>query len=232
MSGPPPGVRTVSEAKADACTLVLVRHGEATCNVAGRVGGPAGCTGLTDLGRAQAEALRRRLAEAGELRGATAIYSSVLVRAVETAEIISPEVGEGHLSVVRDCALCELHPGESDGLTWEQFSAHFGEPDWDRDPDALVAPGGESWTGFVHRAALALEDLVGRHSGEMVVVVCHAGVIESALIRLLGTTRFRLGLRTAHTSLTVFEYDGGEFGWRLLRYNDSAHLLGAALQIP
>jgi len=34
----------------------------------------------------------------------------------------------------------------------------------------------------------------------------------------------RLKLRTAHASLTEWEHDGQ--GWRLLRYNDAAHLAG------
>ena len=52
---PPQGFRTSGD-EAHGTRLVLVRHGEAECNVAGIVGGPQGCTGLTDLGRVQAAA--------------------------------------------------------------------------------------------------------------------------------------------------------------------------------
>ena len=64
--------------------MVLVRHGEAVCNVAGVCGGPLGLPGLTDRGRAQVEGLRDRLAASGELAGTDALYASVLPRAVET----------------------------------------------------------------------------------------------------------------------------------------------------
>ena len=208
--------------------LVLVRHGEATCNVQAIVGGPTGCTGLTETGRRQAEALRRRLAESEELSAAEALYSSVLARARQTAQIIAPAVGGGGLRLVEDCGLCELHPGEADGLVWEQFLERFDAPDWDRDPETVIAPGGESWNGFVDRAAAALTEVAERHRGATAVVVCHAGVIESAVLRFLPVTgRRRLGLRTTHVSLTEFELEAGADGtpnWRLLRYNDAAHL--------
>ena len=41
--------------------LLLTRHGQAQCNVAGVVGGPKTCTGLTDLGRRQVKGLATRL---------------------------------------------------------------------------------------------------------------------------------------------------------------------------
>jgi broad specificity phosphatase PhoE len=229
----PAGVRTLPAEDASASPrtrLVLVRHGEATCNVTGVVGGPRGCTGLSAQGRAQAAALGRRLARSGELAGAAALYSSVLPRAVETAAALAGAVGGGRLAVREDCALCELHPGEADGLTWPQFTARFAEPDWDRDPTTVLAPGGESWRGFVGRAAGALAALVRRHPGDLVVVVCHAGVVEAALLRCFGIDAGRrLRLPTVHTSLSELEVDPartGADGWRLRRYNDAAHLAG------
>ena len=223
MSGPPPGLRTVPVAAGDPTRVVLVRHGEAECNVAGVVGGRSGCTGLSPLGRSEAAALCTRLLETGELARAEALYASVLARAVETASIIAPGVGRG-LVPQTDCALCELHPGDADGLSWEEFRTRYGEPDWDDDPDAVVAPGGESWTGFVRRASTAVADAARAHPGGLVVVVCHAGVIESTLLTFLPVAvhQGRLRLPTEHTSMT--EWELGPFGWRLVRYNDSAHL--------
>lgn len=234
MSAPPPGraavpagIRMVPPVSDSATRLVLVRHGEAECNVAGVVGGRRGCTGLSRRGAEQADALRRRLAATGALAGAGALYASVLPRALETAAAIAPVVGHGALEIVADCDLCELHPGEGDGLTWEQFTARYGEPKWGDDPTTELCPGGESWAGFVERAGSALAAVAGRHCGQVVVVVCHAGVIESALLRFLPLEYgARLRLRTEHTSLTEFETDDDGATWRLLRYNDAAHLEG------
>jgi probable phosphoglycerate mutase len=218
----PAGVRTVPAGEAAATRIVLVRHGEAVCNVAGVVGGRRGCQGLTTYGRDQVIALARRLAATGELRDATALYASVLPRAVETATLLRPTVGPGDLPVVTDCGLCELHPGASDGLAWEEAVARFGEPDWDRDPTAPLAPGGESWSGFVARAAAAVDAVASAHPGCRTVLACHAGVVEATLLAWLCPGQTRLGLRTAHASLT--EWERTSDGWRLLRYNDAAHL--------
>ena len=157
--GVPTGVRRIVAPTAGASRIVLVRHGEAVCNVNGIVGGVRGCTGLTELGRRQVAALAARLERTGELAGATALYASVLPRAIETAEILRPVVGDGKLDVVQECALCELHPGESDGLSWQEVVDRFGVPEWDTDPDTLIAPGGESWSAFVPRAAAAVRAL-------------------------------------------------------------------------
>lgn len=215
-------MRTVLPPQAGTTRLVLVRHGESACNVAGVVGGPRGCTGLTPAGAAQAAALGRRLAASGELGDAVALYASVLPRAVDTARAIAPAVGDGALEVVQDCALCELHPGEADGLDWAEFSRRFGEPPWDDRPEVPIAPGGESWTGFVARAADGLEQVAARHPGGRVVVVCHGGVVEAAMLRFLPVPRGRLRLHTRYTSMT--EWELGPLGWRPLRYNDAAHL--------
>jgi hypothetical protein len=128
--------------------IVLIRHGQAECNVNRVVGGVKGCTGLSPLGRRQVADLADRLYESGELRDATTLYASVLPRAVETAERLRPVVGSGPGalgSIVQDCELCELHPGESDGMSWDEVVDQLGVPDWDRDPSVPIAPGGESW---------------------------------------------------------------------------------------
>jgi probable phosphoglycerate mutase len=241
---PPEGIRTTSSPSPSVTRLVLVRHGEAVCNVAGVCGGRLGCSGLTERGVHQVELLRDRLAVTGELAGTDALYASVLPRAIQTAEILAPSLvagdadplpvldGEGPgLSVTSDCGLCELHPGQADGLSWAQFTERFGQLDWDRDPDQIIAPGGESWTGFVNRAADTLEAIAARHRGQLVVVACHAGVIEASLLALMpvagGRQGARLQLRTHHASLTSWEVDEGR--WRLLGYNDGAHLVSGVL---
>jgi broad specificity phosphatase PhoE len=230
---PPEGVRTTPPEAAGATRIVLVRHGEAVCNVSGVCGGPQGCAGLTEAGRDQVAALRDRLFASDELADASALYASVLPRAVETAMGIAAALTgrEGAVPpLVTECDLCELHPGEADGMGWEEFTAAFGTPDWDTDPSQPIAPGGESWTGFVRRVDGALDVLASRHPGELVVAATHAGVVEASLLAKVpvegGLDGARLQLRTAHTSLTTWEVDDGR--WRLLGYNDATHLVRAA----
>jgi broad specificity phosphatase PhoE len=231
---PPDGIRTMAPHRGEATRLVLIRHGEAVCNVSGVCGGPVGCQGLTEKGRSQVGALRRRLEVTEELAGTDALYASVLPRAIETAELLAPALadaagGPGRArgtvpELVTRCDLCELHPGDADGLSWSEFTDRFGLLDWDADPGQSIAPGGESWTGFVNRVADALDTVSARHPGQLVVVACHAGVIEASLLAKLpiagGLSGARLQLRTEHASMTTWEVEGDR--WRLLGYNDTA----------
>ena len=221
------GVLRIFPPAEDAARIVLVRHGEAECNVNRVVGGLKGCTGLTDLGRRQVAALADRLYESGELREATARYSSVLPRAVETAERLRPVVGSGPRAlgpVIQRDDLSELHPGQCDGMPWGEVVEVFGVPDWDRDPGIRIAPGGESWSEFVVRASDAVRDVVARHPGELVVAAVHAGVVEACMISYLGVPpeTYRRGwVRIVHASMTEWEWLPSEDRWVLLRFNDS-----------
>jgi probable phosphoglycerate mutase len=207
--------------------IVLVRHGESACNERRVVGGHAGCTGLAELGVRQAEALRDRLARTGELGEVAALYSSVLRRAVETAEVLSPALGG--LAVIADCGFCELHPGEADGMRWEDYDARYGAIDWAEDPDRPMAPGGESWTSFQARVEARLARLVACHEGETVVVACHGGVISASLRSFLGIPRRDRSVSFEPRNTSITEWVRADGTWKLARYNDVAHLAQAGL---
>jgi probable phosphoglycerate mutase len=222
--GVPEGVRRFVSGSGDASRIVLVRHGEAICNSLGVVGGIRGCTGLTELGRRQVAALADRLRASGELDGTSALYSSVLPRAIETAELLRPALGANVPPAIEQCDLCELHPGEADAMTWQEVVDNFAVPEWDTDPDAPIAPGGESWSGFVARVGSAVRGLVDRHPGELVVAAVHAGVIEATMIDFLAIppdTARRGWARIRHASMTEWEWSAARSQWILLRFNDA-----------
>ena len=218
---PHPGVRQRGPAPTGT-RLLLVRHGESHANARGVAGGPLGDGGLTELGRAQARALAQRLALSRELAGAHALYTSTLPRAIETGDLLASGL-PGHLSPVRDEGLNEVNVGEGDGLTWAEFKERFGETDWDAEPHKPNAPGGESLIAFYERCEATLHALAKRHPGELVICVCHGGVIEQAMKIWLGVgATTRLQPRIENCSMTEFEVR--DSGWRLLRYNDLAPL--------
>lgn len=209
--------------------LVLVRHGESQVAVDRVVGGLLSCTGLSDLGRRQADALRARLAATRELEPVDALYASTMPRARETAEIIAPALGG--LPVFEDAGLCERHPGAADGMPWDDAIAQFGTDAWDDDPHLPFSPGGESWAEFYQRVSSTLERLATNHGNHTVVVACHGGVVDVVLRVMLGA-RMNGGfeLATDNTSMTEFvlvpERGDRSARWRLVRYNDAAHLAG------
>jgi broad specificity phosphatase PhoE len=202
--------------------LLMIRHGESRANAEGLAGGHLGDGGLTDLGRRQAAALRDRLVMSRELEGATAFYTSTLPRAIETGEIVRAAM-PADLEPVADETLCEISVGEGDGLSWAVFVERFGSPDWERDPHEITAPGGESLISFYERCREAIERLVERHPGELVVLVVHGGVIEQAMKIYQGLGgHVRLRPRIENCSMTEIEFNGERR--RLLRYNDLAPL--------
>lgn len=209
--------------------LVLVRHGESNATVDRVVGGIKGCRGLSPLGIRQAEALRERWAATGEVQ-ADVLMASCLPRARETAEIIAPALGD--LPVEVDDDLSELLPGDSDGITWDEFVRVYGDYDPEAEPYRPLSPGGESYAEFLLRVGRTLHRLADTHVGRTAVVACHGGVIDGSLACFLGLPTQRppaYDLRTRNTSVTEWELhrrEGRASRWRLLRYNDTAHLAG------
>ena len=210
-------------------TLVLVRHGESNVTVNRVIGGYRSCSGLSELGRRQAERLRERLATTLELN-ADVLISSNFPRAIETAEAIAPAFGAPAIHI--DPGFGEHDPGpEIDGMTFEQYVERFGTPDW-TDPNVEVFPGGETIAAFHGRVGAALASTLEVHRGKSIVVACHGGVVDATfrhLLRTASTGSFEL--HTLNTSLTEFATaPSGE--WRLKRYNDAAHLHGLPAETP
>jgi probable phosphoglycerate mutase len=202
--------------------LMLVRHGESRATIEKFFGGARSCTGLTDNGRRQAEALRDRLMAGRDVQ-ATALYSSKHSRAVETAQIITPALGS--LSLKTDSGWGEHDPGpDIDGMPYDDFVALYGVPRWDGDPHDVVFPGGETVSVFHERVMETLRNTVRENIGGNVVVVCHAGVIDAVLRNTLQMHQTgKLELHSNNTSLTELLHVQGS-KWRLVRFNDSAHL--------
>jgi probable phosphoglycerate mutase len=203
--------------------LILVRHGDAHASFNGRIAGHLGCSGLTDLGRAQAEALRRRL-ESTDRLSVDVLVTSEIPRAIETARIIAPALG--HRDVPQYCDLCEVHPGEADGVDWAEYSHRFGSFDMVAEPDRPFAPGGDSWNSFHHRVDDVMNRLAAEHPHQVVMAVCHAGVIAASLrIRLGATGGERMArLVPLNTSLTEWDFSETSARWTLRSYNDARHL--------
>lgn len=204
--------------------LVLVRHGESNTTVARVIGGYRTCSGLSPLGRKQAEALSERLARTGEIH-ADVLIASGFPRAIETAELLASALGDR--AVVVDPEVGEHDPGpEYDGVSFEAFLERNGMPDWEGDAHGVVFPGGETLAEFHHRVGRALHRIAADHDGRTVVIVCHGGVIDAAfrsLLRLPTSGVFEL--RTVNTSITeLVRVRAGR--WQLVRYNDAAHLEG------
>src|SRR5690606_34675916 len=104
----------------------------------------------------------------------------------------------------------EHDPGpDCDGLTFVDFVDRYGAPDWESDPYGVTFPGGETVAEFDVRVGATLSQVIRRHPGGTIVVVCHGGVIDRifrSLLRAPAAGTFEL--HTANTSLTEFVHVG------------------------
>jgi broad specificity phosphatase PhoE len=144
-------------------TILLARHGETDWNRTGRYQGWADPP-LNETGRAQA----RTLAELLRATPFTAVYSSDLRRAHETAEIVAAPHG---VPVTVEPGLREVDVGEWSGLTRSEVEERF--PDGER-------PGGETREQHAARVLAAAERIARAHPGQRILLVSH-GVTMRAL---------------------------------------------------
>jgi broad specificity phosphatase PhoE len=200
--------------------LILVRHGETDWNATLRYQGHANIP-LNEHGREQARKSGARLAR----YGATALYTSDIVRAAETAAIVGAATG---LTPQPMPDLREIDVGQWEGLTPEELYRRFPEhmAAFDRDPARTVRLGGESYAQLQERALAALNALHARHPGdESVLAVSHGGTIRALLCHIIGLDLAHFGrLWLDNGSFTDVRH--GAHGWRLVRLNDAAHIEG------
>ena len=126
---------------------------------------------------------------------------------------------------------CERHPGEADGMSYDDAIAKYGYDDFEDDPSVALSPGGETWIDFHERVATAVRRVAAEHPDHTVVIACHAGVIDAAIRGLLDLPMVGgFELFTQNTALSelvlVPARDRRSERWRLVRYNDAAHLAG------
>jgi probable phosphoglycerate mutase len=214
--------------------LYLIRHGQALTQVNSILND----YGLTELGVKQAEHLRDRLAGSGEIK-ADLLIASTFPRARQTAEIIAPAL---NLPIIFDEEVQEIRPGGSRGMHIDEFRALEKKYIENRNSFVGLAPGSESWAQFVLRVGTALNRILNEHEGKTIVIVCHGGVIDTSFSYFFGIDMLhspRAGFYTHNTSIThwrkIAEDAGrGPLYWRLISYNDDAHLrdLDVPTRIP
>ena len=105
-------------------TLVLLRHGESVWNKENRFTGWTDVD-LTDQGREEAEAAGRLLKQEGY--EFDLVFTSVLTRAIRTANIALDELDQLWLPVQRSWRLNERHYGALQGLNKAETAAKHGE---------------------------------------------------------------------------------------------------------
>jgi broad specificity phosphatase PhoE len=200
--------------EAEATVALLIRHGHTEAigrRLAGRLPGIA----LSATGRAQAAALAARLATTP----ITAVYSSPLERAVDTA---TPFAASHGLDVSRLDNLNEFDFGEWTGRTFDELNSLAPWRRFNTHRSTAPVPGGESALDVQRRVVATLEELRAKHPREVIAVVSHLDVIRTAVLHCAGTSldlfdRFEI----SPASITSLSLDA--CSWRVLATNDDGH---------
>lgn len=197
--------------------LLLVRHGQTESNVRhvldSRPPGPP----LTDEGRRQATRLARRLA--GE--PVEAVYTSVAVRARETAEAIAEPHG---LDVIVREGVHEVDIGDLEGRSdlWavEQFLGVYRA--WHAGNVDVAIPGGESGRQLLDRFLPVVDRIRADHNGGVVVLVSHGAAIRLTARTLASNvdSMFADAHTVPNAGAVVLELDGA--GWQCLSWDGVA----------
>ncbi|WP_048439624.1 histidine phosphatase family protein [Caenimonas sp. SL110] len=202
----------------EATRIIAVRHGETSWNVDARIQGQMDI-GLNDTGRWQA----RRVGEALASEEISAVYSSDLGRAHQTAQSIAEVAG---IPVVPDEGLRERGFGMFEGKTFSEI--HESWPDhahnWrKRIPEWEPPEGGESLLKLRERVMKTMQALAARHPGQQIVVVAHGGVLD---------TLYRIATGQEVNSPRTWELPNGAInrllwtpeGFTLVGWSDTQHL--------
>ena len=228
--------------------LILIRHGESMGNAAAAAANAAQAeviaidqrdadVPLSPVGLQQAEALGIGLRAALSGERATMIWSSPYVRAVQTAEV-ALNAGGLSLPIAVDERLRDRELGVLDLLTTIGVANRFAlEAERRRWLGKFYhrPPGGESWADVALRIRSFLRDLDDAPDGSRASRRC----ATTRLVLLFRYVCERLNERQVleigandpvkNVSLTQLERSDG--GWRLLRYNDVAHVEQAGAPI-
>jgi probable phosphomutase (TIGR03848 family) len=195
--------------------LLLIRHASTDYLTAKRLAGWIPNIHLNVEGQHEADLTARRLAHVP----ISAIYSSPLERAIETAQAIASyqnskihiqkELGETHAGEWAGKLIKEVEP-----QLWEQLTTHASD---------FRFPGGESIAEMQTRTVTMSDAIVAAHPNEIVAIVSHADPLKSIVLHYLGMDLNGLYKITIDpASITIFAF--GEKGPALLRLNDSADL--------
>ena len=196
--------------------LFLIRHGENDWVDTGKLAGRTPGVHLNEKGRNQSAALADRL----KIQPFSAIYSSPLVRCVETAQPLADALD---LPVREEPGVIEVDYGEWRGAALKDLSK---KPEWQLVqiyPGGFRFPEGETLREVQNRVVTTLERIRKEHEGEAVAVFAHGDVIRTALAYYVGAPLDlfqRIHINTASVSIIGFH----TFGPAILRMNDTGEL--------
>jgi len=206
----------------------FIRHGETLWNRERRMQGWQDIA-LNDTGRQQAALLAARIAVEAASAPFTALYSSPLTRALETARPIAERLG---LPILPEPDLRERCFGVLEGIPLDDIErlAPKAAAAWQRRNPLEPLEGGESLGQFQTRIIAASEAIARRHPGARVLAVTHGGALD--VIWRAANQVDLTAPRTApllNASINRISIDASKNHWQMQGWADVAHVDAATL---
>jgi broad specificity phosphatase PhoE len=198
----------------------LIRHAEPVAEASGR------CYGSMDFGLS--EHGRSAMAMAAEYlkdEQIAAVYSSPLLRARESAEIV---VASRSIPVELVSDFRELDFGEFEGLTYDEIAARHPDVyrEWMDAPTGVRFPKGECFEELRMRVLSAFQDIVREKAGLTVAIISHGGVNRALLawaLQIPDSCVFRLA--QDYAAINLLTVSDGVTGVQLLNYRNRSLIL-------
>lgn len=184
--------------------LVLVRHGQSVWNAKNLFTGWKDVE-LTDVGIAEAK--KGGVMLKGEGITFDIAFTSALVRAQHTLEIILEKMGQSGLETIKDQALNERDYGDLVGLNKAETAKKYGAEQvhiWRRSYD-IPPPGGESLKDTAERVLPYFEThiLPDVLAGKNVIVSAHGNSLRALIMRLEGLSSEEILKREIATGVPI-----------------------------
>ncbi len=197
--------------------LLLIRHAVNDYVKTGKLAGWTPGVHLNEDGKAQAEALGERLANAP----LKALYVSPLERTMETAEAI--QAHHPNLSITMNLEIAEVRYGDWEGKKISELRRRKMWEVVQEYPSRAYFPNGETMRGVQTRIVNEIERLVSQHPNEMIAIVFHADLIKMALAHYLGM-HLDCFQRIAVSPASISGIQLGHSRPYITTMNDTAHL--------
>ena len=174
--------------------IYLIRHGETDWNLIGKVQGREDIP-LNNTGRKQAMSCATALKGKGIMN----IISSPLIRALETASIISNETVNTQIIVDED--LIERDFGEMSGVTYDH-KRYFDIFDYEESMESLENVS-KRLLACIHRYAV-------KYSGQDIIMVSHGAAINSVIMALTKGDKGSGKTRLKNACISILTYEDND----------------------
>lgn len=172
--------------------ILFTRHGETEDNIIRRLSTSPPGPKLTNLGKKQAINLGNKIKDIN----IDIIYSSPLVRAMQTAKLI---IGNRKIKIHPQDGLKELSVGVLEGRNDDEAFAELDKiwHSWtvERNLDVLTAEGGETANQILERSVKTFNNIIKNNQFNTVLIVAHSGILQLLIPEIAENIPYNFGVQ-------------------------------------